>query len=281
MPPLSYSSASTLQECERRFSHYKLLRTPEDEDYEKSSALAIGSAFHWLLEKSKHEKPVSISADLAICVADPTIGLAEEDVPLVHAMVLRYLRLHKRMGLRVLAVEIEIRTEWFLGYVDAVMEDADGNFWIVDLKTWKSVMPSTTQMLPKDVQLGLYAAHSALVAEQLGLLPEKFAGVRWRVATKSSAKQKKTESYIDFVKRLADDHIKAYDIPVPKDRLNGDERLAAHFKLWEKSAELRADPSKAAQNFKNCFSFFSPCAYWSKCHGQIFSEPVNLEITEE
>jgi PD-(D/E)XK nuclease superfamily len=279
MPPLSHSSASTLLECEQKYTHYKILKTPNDPDYEKSDALAIGSAFHWILEKSEHKKPRSITKDLAICVRDPTIGLSEDDIPLVHAMVVKYLRLHDKMKLRVIAVEIEIRTDWFLGYVDMVMEDDDGNWYLGDLKTWKSLSPGTIQQLPKDPQLALYCGHYEYVAELLDLVPEKFAGAIWRVVTKTSAKRKANEEYLDYVKRLADKHLTAYHIPVPKSMMDSGERLAAHFKLWEKTIGLRKDPTKAMKNFKGCFSYFSPCQYFSRCHGRPFSEPVQLETS--
>lgn len=281
-PPLSHSSASTLQGCEQRYVHYKVLRTPEDPDYEKSEALAIGSAVHWILEKSKHEKPASISTDLAICVRDPTIGLREEDVPLVHAMVLTYLRLRKRVPLRVLAVEVEIRTDWMLGYVDIVEEEEDGSWWITDVKTWKTLNDAQVKQLPKDPQLNLYAGHHEVVAELLGLLPEKFAGVRWRVVTKTSAKQKAGEDYLTYVKRLADKHLEAHDIPVPRVLLHPGERLAEHRRLWERSAVLIASGGVGAtKNYKTCFDFFSPCQFWSACHGQTFSDDIPLNITTE
>lgn len=281
-PPLSHSSATTLTGCEQRYVHYKVLRTPEDPDYEKSSALALGSAVHWILEKSRHEKPQSITHDLQICQHDPTIGLSEDDVPLAHAMVLKYLRLHQRMGLRVLAIEIKIETDWFLGYVDAIVEDQDGNWWVLDLKTFKTLQPSAVKQLPLDPQLTLYAAHHEKIADMLGLLPEKFAGVRWRVVTKTTAKQKKNEGYVDYVKRLVDEHITATDIPVPVAMLQTEERLAEHRRLWERSAALKAsNGAGAVKNYKECFSYFSPCPYWSRCMGAPFSEPSPLNITVE
>jgi len=121
--PLSHSSANSLLGCEQKYVHYKVLATKTDKDYEPSTALAIGKAFHSIMEKSKHEKPGSISTELYRCEKDTDIGLKEANFPLVHAMVLKYLRLHKSMNLNVLAVETELRTDWFLGYVDAIMSD--------------------------------------------------------------------------------------------------------------------------------------------------------------
>jgi hypothetical protein len=265
--------------CEEKYANYKIRKTPVDADYQKSDALALGSAVHWILEASKHEKPASITKDLAICVRDPTIGLPEEAVPLAHAMVLRYLRLHKDMGLKVLAVEIKIEIEGFLGYVDAVMEDAEGNWHIVDVKTWKSLTDAVLRQLPKDAQMGLYASQFEYVANLLGLLPEKFAGIRWRVISKSTTKQKKGEAYADYVLRLVE-AVRAYDLFIPRAKLDWTERLQIHRKLWEKSARLRSGEDTPIKNFKSCFDFYSPCEFFSRCHGSLFSESHGVEVTE-
>ncbi len=279
--PLSHSSAQLLLGCEQRFHFYKIERVTPDPGQTKSDALAIGSAFHSILERSLHEKPASITAELARCTADPDIGLDEEDQALVHGMVLRYLRLHKKSGLRVLAVEVEIKSDDFLGYIDAVMEDSEGKWSIVDLKTWGSLTDAQMRQLPKDPQMNLYGSKMALVAEQLGLLPENFVGVRWRVAVKSTSKRKKTEDYGTYVKRLADDHLRAVDIFIAKEKLDCEGRLDIHKRLWEKSERLRAGVEKPIKNFGNCYSYFRACEYFSRCHSGLFSEPADVEVTEE
>lgn len=278
--PLSYSSAELLQSCEQRYAYYKIDKVPVDPDYEKSDALALGSAFHWILEQSRHEKPKSITEDLARCVSDPDIGLSEDDVPLVHAMILKYLRLHQRMGLKVLHVETEIRTEWFHGYIDAIMEDSEGRWGIVDLKTHKSLHMPSLAALPRDPQLNLYAGHASALAQALGLDVKRFAGCRWRVVTKSSAKPKKGETAIEYIARLTDHHVVAYDIPIPIESMNWSERMRMHKSLWEKSGLLQG--GRPLRNYKNCFSFYSPCSYWKRCHGKLFSEMRDsLQITVE
>lgn len=271
--PLSHSSASTLLECEQRYVYYKIDGAKEDSDYVKADSLGLGSAFHKVLEDSHHEKPVSISAALQALVDDPEVKLNAEDLLLCHAMVLKYLRLHKQMGLKVLAVETEIKTKWVHGFVDAIMEDADGKWWIVDLKTYKDLKPSTVAMLSRDPQLTLYAAHAFYLAEIHGLDLSKFGGCRWRVVTKSSARQKATETEADFVKRLADDHVKAYDIPVQAAMFDTQERLDLHVDLHKRTQKLVK--VKPVRNYRACFNFFSPCPYWSKCYGKTYSEMLS------
>ena len=271
--PLSHSSASTLLECEQRYAYYKVDGFPNDPDYVKSDALAIGSAFHKVLEDSRHEKPESIRKAILACVEDPEIRLPESEVLLLHAMILKYLRLHKQMGFKVLAIEIGIETKEVIGYIDAVMEDHQGMWWIVDLKAKKSLSPTEIAMLKTDPQLNLYAAHAGMIADMLKLDVKKFGGCRWRVVTKTTAKQKTGESEADYVARLADSNVKAYDIPVPFDEAAAAERLETHLALHKRTKSLAK--SKPIKNFKACNSYFSPCPYWSRCYGKTYSESLD------
>jgi hypothetical protein len=266
--PLSHSSAQTLMTCEQRWVYYKVDGFPNDPDYEKADSLGLGSAFHKVLEDSKHEKPASIRAELEKCVLDPDVQLRKDDILLVHAMILKYLRLHKQMGFKVLAVETEVKTDSCILYVDAVMEDLQGFWWIVDLKTYKQ-LPNVA-MLSRDPQLTLYASHAALIAEIYQLDLKKFGGVRWRVVTKSAAKMQPKEDEATFVKRLVEKHVKAYDIPVPKETLDTEERLAIHTALYKRSLKLAQ--SAPIRNYASCFNYYSPCQYWSRCYGKTYSE---------
>jgi len=208
VPPLSHSSAQTLLGCEQKYVYYKLLEEPKDADYKKSGALAIGSAFHWILENSKHEKPKSITDDLKQCSTEEDIQLSEDDYGLVQAMIIKYLRLHKKLKLKVITCEPQILTTSMNGYIDVIEEDEEGIWWITDLKTAKTFYPSKVRELAHDPQLNLYAAHRAILADTFGLDPTKFGGCRYRVTTKSSAKQQAKETYIDFVLRLANKHVR-------------------------------------------------------------------------
>lgn len=266
--PLSHSSAQTLMTCEQQYAYYKIDGFPHDPDYQKADSLALGSAFHKVLEDSKHEKPASIRAELEKCIDDPDIRLPADDLLLCHGMILKYLRLHKQMGFKVLAVETEIKTEWFHGFIDAVMEDHQGFWWVVDLKTYKT-LPNVA-MLTRDPQLNLYAGHAAVLAETLKLDLKKFGGVRWRVVTKSAAKMQPKEDEATFVKRLVEKHVKAYDIPVPAEVLAPEERLELHQALYKRS--LKLVKTKPVKNYASCFNYFSPCRYWSRCYGKTYTE---------
>jgi len=269
---LSHSSAQTLMGCEQKYVFYKVENREPDPDYTKSDSLAIGSAFHKILELSKHEKPKSITSDLKLCAEDKDILLKEEDFPLVHAMVLKYLRLHNRLGLKVLGVEPEIENETTRGFIDAVMEDGEGKWWIVDLKTFKAIFPGMLASLPRDPQLNLYAGLAAVVSEKLGLPLKKFAGCRYRITTKTTAKRKKGEEYLDYVKRLLNQYVKSYDIALGFGELDPESRLDIHDTLYKKSKALGSGKVKPLRNFGHCMNYFSPCQYWSQCHGATYSK---------
>lgn len=277
--PLSHSSATTLLGCEQKYVYYKVDKVPNDPDYVKGDALALGSAVHKILEKSRHEKPVSITVDLEECATDPDIMLPREDFALAHAMALKLIRLHKRMGLKVLAVEQEIQTPEFIGYIDAVMADPMGKWWIVDVKTWKSL--PALEPLYRDPQLTLYASYVSLLAESLKLNLADFAGVRWRVATKSTAQQKSGEEYGAFIQRLVDKHIRAYDIAIPFEHLDTESRLTDHRRLHDRAMKLASGEATALKNFGHCMNYFTPCAYFSRCHGKNFSDTRSPTVEVE
>lgn len=273
---LSHSSAALLRTCEQRFYFYKT-NEPKDSDYEEdASYLTLGSSFHYILEQTKHTKPDKISILLDHCVKE--LKLREQDVALVHAMVLKYLRLHKKTELECVACEVEIETDSFIGYVDAVMADSTG-WWIVDLKTSSRFSPSILPRLKLDPQLNLYAYHADLLANKLNLDVKNFLGCRYRVTTKSIAKQRKDESYVDFVTRLID-LVSSYDIVVPVEKMKPKQVYQDHTFFRNHGIKILSH-GQGNKNLEACNNFFKPCPYFSKCHGEEFSKnDCGLEIFE-
>lgn len=278
---LSYSSASLMRGCEQRYYYYKVAKIDIDPDASKdSAAFNVGKAFHYILEESKHVKPAKMGPLLEDCVK--YFNLQENEIGLVHAMVLKYLRLRSKQNMRCVGCEYVIKSDLTVGFVDLIEEDLDtGLWWISDMKTAKTFYPTTVSRLPMDRQLNLYTNYMEQIAEAYGLDPKKFGGCRYKVTTKSSAKQRKNESYNEYVMRLVDSYIKSYDIIVPKEKLNPKSVMAEHKRLHKRSLKLR-EGAKPTQNFGYCESYFKPCEYWSNCHGKCFSDmKVDLEVIEE
>jgi len=260
---LSYSSATLLSNCSTKYWHYKVNKTSKDADVTDDYVhFNIGKAFHQVLEDTNHTQDnikhrVNMSCDRYT---------VHEHQAMIHAMVLKYLKVHEASGLECIGCELEINNDIFVGFIDAIMKDEDGNWWIVDLKTAAFVTDLTFAKLTADTQLNLYASFKEDIASYYKLDPNKFAGARYRVTKKSKLKQKKTEEYNEFVKRIYD-NIESYDAIIPVELMKPEEFYKKHKKLHDLSIELRTGEAAPRPNFSYCDAFFKSCEYFSQCHG--------------
>jgi hypothetical protein len=267
---LSHSSANLLRSCERRYWHYKVNKTEVDPDYNKDlQSFAVGKVFHQVLEDNMHVKPEKIVNTIeAACELH---ACNEEHIPMIHAMLLRYYEDHKARGLEVVKCEHKIDTEEILGYIDVIMKDAECNWYIVDLKTYKSLYYVKPANLTMDYQLNLYAAFADDIADEYGLDRNKFQGCILRVVTKPSLKQRKDEEYVEYVARMKNS-AKMLDFNIPKMYMNPTSILEDHLELHERSQEMRKWNKKGLCNYNNCFAYNSPCPYYSQCHDGTYTE---------
>lgn len=272
---LSYSSASLLMGCETRYKHYKVLGTDKDPDYEDNQEqFVIGKSFHRVLEETKHrsfkEAGLKVTTLMDRCMEEE--GLSEKDVPLVHAMVLSYLREFNSHGLQCHEVEFDIQDEEkiVIGFVDALVTDNDGGWWILDLKTSRSVRTGLAAQLPLNRQLNLYAYFYKQFAKRFGFKQKDFKGCIYSVTTKSVAKQKKDEEYPNYVLRMADS-IRTKLFFIGKEKMRPDFIYKQHLDLYKRSMELRGG-APAKMNLDYCFSYFKPCPYFSNCYGYTYTE---------
>lgn len=270
--PLSYSSATLLKNCPQKYYYYKVAQVAKDSDYEQNEeAFNVGKAFHYVMEMNGHTEN---DLDSWLDKACRSFGV-EDKKGMLNAMLLRYLQVHKKSGLSVVECEFELKTDDFIGYIDAIMKDDNGLWWIVDLKTASRYSPITQARLTKDVQLNLYSYFAPKIAEYYELDPKKFAGARYRVTTKSDLTKKVTESYADHVRRTAK-NVKSYDIVIPIELMNPEEFMQEHEDLKFKADMMRKGLEEPTKNRSYCDSFFRPCEYWSQCHGKTYSESQEL-----
>lgn len=266
---LSHSSANLLRSCERRYWHYKVNKTEVDPDHNQDlQSFAVGKVFHQVLEDHDHKKPEKIVN--VIEAACEEHKCEEQHIPMIHSMLLRYYEDHKESGLEVVKCEYKIDSEEVIGYVDVIMKEEDGSWWIVDLKTYKSMYFVKPANLTRDYQLNLYAAFAHTIASDLDLEVKKFKGCILRVVTKPALKQRKDETYVEYVSRMKG-NAKFYDIKIPLSYLHPNEIYDSHLKLYEKSMEMRKWDDKGSCNFNNCFAYNIPCPYYSRCHEETFS----------
>lgn len=274
---LSPSSLATFTSCQRKYFYSKVMLLPKDRDADNDMEnLHIGSAFHECLEETKHElKGFEYPRLLQIL---ETHSLDSSFGPMLYAMLLSYKSLHEKAGLKAIGCELEVETDDFYGFVDVVLSDSEGNWWIGDNKTAGSYTPNIIPTLFSHPQINLYALHAPFVAGALQLPLEKFMGCRYRLTTKSKLIQKDGETDPQFIERLRK-VIRSYDFILPKERLNTAEIAAVHSQAFRHIEENRGkmDPANFTQNFGNCFAYYKPCSHFSQCHKKIYSDLTEVE----
>lgn len=268
---ISYSSSNTYQGCNRRYYYDKIMKPKWDPDYtDNAKALRIGKAFHETLEYCLHDVQQLTRNHLGRAFENNNVDDPTEQ-GMIYAMVQKYLKLHRKSGLRVVGIELEIGDDDVIGYIDAILMDANGNWWIVDLKTAAKLSNSLLSRLSKDPQLNIYSYYRGQVSDQLKIDPAKFMGVRYRVTTKSTIKLGKKETMNEFAKRVYE-RIESYDIGVLAKDLNPTGVHNHFMALLGKMRSMELIPEKdIPQNFTNCESYFKPCPYWSRCYGSTFT----------
>ena len=190
---LSYSSSTLYQGCKRKF-YYKKHAKPIDPDCEQdTTALRVGKAFHQIQEDCLHDKKKFKGSIATKAFVDNQI-LEETQRQMIMAMCLKYWELHSKQGLTIICCEMEIGDENVIGYIDAVMRDENGFWYIVDLKTAGRLNASLLSRLSRDVQLNLYSYYASQVAAVYDLDLSMFAGTRYRVTTKCTIKKQARET---------------------------------------------------------------------------------------
>ncbi len=258
--------------CEQKYFFRKVAQIPKDSDYVESEALGLGKAFHEYLEDVLHgEKFDKATFETAICVKTEQHNVRSE-APLVAAMALAYMKMHKASKLKVVKCEQQIDSPIFIGYIDVILVDQLGGWWIGDLKTAAKFDTNKVVQLPKDQQLNLYSHFAKLLAPHFNLDPEKFRGCRYRVTTKTRSAVRTGESLLDFAVRMVEkEAVMAYDAIIPVELMSIDATWK-HFQAMQQRAEAIANGEAPVKNLENCMSYFRPCEYWSQCHGECHSK---------
>lgn len=266
---MSVSSAALIKNCEQKWHHYKVNNYEPDVDHKKGDALLIGSAFHWIIEQTEHKWPKKIVPYLKKYSLEDE-EFTKDYYPLLIGMVWSYTKYFESTGLKLAAIEYAIKDKDFVGYIDSIPIDDEGNWWISDNKTWAFVSTSQLAQLVTHVQLNTYAFYAAQIAEDLGLDIDKFRGCRLMITTKPKNKQG-NRSLKDFAEMMKELCI-TQDIEIPREILRPQHHYFNHQKMYERSQELREGKDEPVRNYSYCFSYYNSCEYWSRCHGCNYSE---------
>ena len=273
---LSYSSYTTIKSCEQKYWHYKINNTPVDTDYnDEKKSLILGKAFHSILEFTKHT-----SEGLSDAINHVKEGIEQDDMALVVAMVKVYLDFktnHKDYkNLKPIAIELEISDKNFIGFIDVILQDVNTGVWYVgDLKTTARQSDTLKARLEMDAQLHLYSSFCDQIAEKLNLSKHAFGGALYITTNKTTTKRKSGELLSSFVTRLMDSiESRVYKVPMQEEKTKW---VKEDFNTYHHRTNGLRVGSIPDKNYSQCENYFTPCQYFSKCHGHNFSE-AKLEI---
>ena len=254
---LSYSSMTTLQSCEQKYAHYKVLNTPKDPDYVESDALGLGKAFHQVLEKTLHTS----YNDQLIIAAMVEHNVDQDEKDLLTIMLDKYVKFRKASGIKVVKCELAISTSEYTGYIDGIA--VRGNEWfILDLKTAGRHDESILSRLPLDPQLNLYAHFAEdMVIAVPELEGKRFAGCLYSQTLKSKA---------GTMKGL-EAGVKVIEMFIPVEVMNPDMIWSLFNEVHNRATELHAGEAPR-KSLASCMAYFSPCQYFSQCHKGTFTD---------
>lgn len=277
---MSNSSFSTMKSCEAKYAHRKIYKSEIDSDVETNLRhLNIGSCFHELLELTHHTFEGLSTDEIYGCFEKHGID-SDADRGMIIAMCKKYAVLHKKSELTCIGCEDEIGDDDVIGFIDAILQDKNGFYYITDLKTAARLDGNLLARLKNDPQLNLYAYYRGIIEEKYGLDPNKFAGVLYRVTRKSTIKMKASDSVESFADRVFD-NIDSYSIFIPASELDPVSAYLAVVEAKKKALRFRDEGLEPKKNFSNCFEWYRPCEYFSKCYGYLHSESEDNFLMED
>lgn len=265
-PKLSVSSLKTLQSCENKYWHYKVAKSPKDSDYQEGDFLGFGKAFHQVLEWTNHED----WNESLLIKAMVEHNVDQDEKPLLEVMLRKYVEYHKASGLKVVKCELGIETSTTVLYMDAIALgfDATGKpigWWIIDLKTAARHDENILSQLSRDAQMNHYASFASeveIAVHEVVDLP--FLGCRYRQVIKSKAQ----------TARGLESGVKVVDIEIPVEALDVEGFKKLFDTVHDRATQLHQGEAPV-KNYSACFNYFSPCAYFSQCHGDLFTKAKN------
>ena len=275
----SYSSLGTFQKCHMRFYFERTKTSP---DYTDTEALIVGKFAHCLMENSRHlgwDDEVIARAHFEKYYKEQ--GISDTSwYPRVYLMYREYIKMHIASGLDVVCCEIAVGDpKDFVGYIDAIMQDTVGRWWICDLKTagrWDTSLPPR---LLRDAQLATYQYYIDQVCEQTGLLPNMFAGCLYRTMVKPAIVAKPHEvgpqgNWGSYYDRVVSDKVWTTEVEVmiPDTFVQGEKEQRDALTIAARDVLRSGCPSK---NTRVCLDYMRPCPFYSQCYGMSWNEALN------
>jgi len=335
MRKVSVSGIRLLSECERKaFYKYILGRDviKPDPDAPKKVPFDFGNVFHEAMEDNFKGKDITLeyiedkAKEYIHSSLDKTTGITtyqrvlspEKEVLDLYAMAKVAIEDTKRLlnnyGLVEVDYEIGFENKKTRGFIDRVLKDKSGHWYICDWKTRREV-PKVASAI-KDPQAAHYMSFYTEIAKMLRLDTMKFKGIIFHNVTKPSCKRSKLpkqdvkeevqenpntiwikdvpegykESREDYIKKLLEGtkqdktpniQVVHHFVPFSQDM------IVTHWKNFKGAHAKYATLDKAFKatgeavgtcNYDQCIdSYGAHCDYWSQCHdGKTFTEDMKI-----
>lgn len=174
---------------------------------------------------------------------------------------------------KVVQLEEEFKGDYFglnfpvRGKIDGVLEDKNGNLWILEHKTKSRFdMGTLLSLIPRDLQVIMYMN---FVKQKYGKQP---VGVLYNVVRRHSLRRKVSESLVDFMQRVSDDvdarrdhYFQMAEIYISETQFKFQlEKLRlelAAFGKWARKRKIN-DPQHTSQ----CEAVYGACPYMHFCN---------------
>ena len=312
---ISASRVNVFATCPRQYYYKYVEKAPTDTDFVEPDYFSFGNVLHRILElcvelpnfdfeqiykvvSDEPPKPQKTASEWEVSNYEQILKRCEfiknqKDECFKGKMFLMYTVFKKLLRnnpqIKILATEKRIETQHAVIVIDAIMV-IDDKWYIIDYKTTSGSLENTKDLSPmhKNSQVSLYAAHKEII--EMMMLKEKikyeFGGVGFIHFNKLSTNKmtKKDTDYLSYANRLMEDNEDGKFIRVAlvdKENIDVQEALANFQVQKDKILELHNPHGKdfGAMNRQACVPFnLSPCPYFSKCHGNLLSQPEFVKV---
>jgi hypothetical protein len=248
--------------CEAKFIKKYVEKEPVDIDWSPSLATRFGNAFHKIMEQCKDSPMLYKQEMLTKACEEYDLNYIDHGAKIA-CMIRAWFA--NALDYECLACEVHIETEELQMYIDAVYKCGE-KWFLVDRKTASSFDKNIHKKLATNQQIVIYVTHAHLVAERLSLKMEDFGGFKYIEVKKPMYKLKKDETFEQFTQRCVSDYRST--TLAPSD-IKLDLIMENVKRIVTKLDTI--SPDTATMNFGSCMMYGSPCEYWSKCHGDLYS----------
>lgn len=273
-PRLSYSSIALYQECRRK---YKLQKIDRIYPRKRATYFVFGEAMHAFLEAHHGGMPEPLGkVDQVFAAVDRTLLSPEQvhaleiDRAIVRGISQAYPKFYSgdKLRFRRFVAEKEFTVPFqdfdYTGKIDALVEDAAGDWWVFETKTAAAQTFSADYLdrvkIDSQVSGYMYAAQSVL-----GKMPK---GVIYNMVKKPSIRLKKGETKQAFCRRIVDEYTKhgqTKNYFVREEALIG----SSQIERWKQEVQIIGSEIVKAQHYPAttgaCIGKYGSCVYLEAC----------------